>query len=79
MAICADDTGLFGINLSTELFELARAFKLSVEELIELEESGIQAIFSSDELKEKFKAEVQKFRTGWKVTTGELKMEDALN
>lgn len=58
MAICADDTGLFGINLSTELFELARAFKLSVEELIELEESGIQAIFSSDELKEKFKAEV---------------------
>lgn len=31
VAVCADDTGLFGINLSTELFELARAFNLELE------------------------------------------------
>lgn len=66
IAICADDTGLFGINHSTEFFEIGRAFNLSPTDLAELELSAAEAIFDPDpELKDKLKAEVMKFKASF--------------
>ncbi len=45
MIICTDDTMLFSTNISTELFEYAKAFDVSSEDLKQLMLKGVDAIF----------------------------------
>lgn len=59
--ICTDDTMLFSTNISTELFEYAKGFKASSQELKDLMLKNVDAIFD-DSCKEWLREKIQSYR-----------------
>jgi adenosine deaminase len=59
--ICTDDTMLFSTNISTELFEFAKGFKVSTEDLKALLVRNVDAIFD-ESCKEEIRAQIEKYR-----------------
>jgi len=59
--ICTDDTMLFSTNISTELFEFAKGFKVSTEDLKALLVRNVDAIFDED-CKGEIREQIEKYR-----------------
>ena len=59
--VCTDDTMLFSTNISTEMFEFAKGFKVSTQQLKELLLRNVNAIFD-DSCKEWLTNKIQAYR-----------------
>jgi len=59
--ICTDDTMLFSTNISTELFEYAKGFDVSSEDLKRMMERSVDSIFAED-CKEWLREKITKYR-----------------
>ena len=60
LCICTDDKGVFNTSLSNEYYQLAKAFKLTKQQLCQLSKGSIDLIFD-DDVKEKLRDDFNKF------------------
>lgn len=62
MAVCTDDSGVFGVSVSSELADLAAAFSMDESEIFRLEQGAVELAFMSEEGKRRVREVFRAFR-----------------